>query len=166
MHKMFAFAAVCLIATAAVSDTVTVTVSAAGADAYSAPINISGYLDRVEIYRTPDAASDVVNVDLATFIGTTAVETYVDLNAVATNAAPTVVRPRFLPTSAGGVALAAATTTYAGDATNGTNAVVTTVLSAPYEKPLVGGNLKLKVSAAAGTNATVTATLYYKRLPR
>ena len=164
MKKLLTFAAVCLIATAAVCDTVTVTLSATGADAYSDPINISGYLDRVEVYRSPDASSDVVGIDLATFIGTTAVETYVDLNSVATNAAATVIRPRVLPTTSAGVALTAVVT--AGPYGAGTNGVGTTVLAGVYEKPLVGGNTKLKISAGAGTNATVTATLYFERLAK
>jgi hypothetical protein len=165
MKKLLALAAVCLIATAAICDTVTVTLSAAGASAYSDPINISGYLDRVEVYRTGDPTSDVIDIDLATFIGTTAVETYVDLNAVATNAAPTVIRPRVLPTTAAGVALTAATAIVSTTDAS-TNAVATTVLVGAYEKPLVGGNTKLKITALAGTNATVTATLYYERLAK
>jgi hypothetical protein len=157
MKKLLAFAAVCVIATAAISDTATVTVTATGADAYSDAINISGYLNKVEIYRTPDPSSAVVNVDVATFIGTTAVDTFVDLNNVATNAAAVVIRPRVLPTTAAGVTLTAVDN-------SGTN--TTTMLVGNYEKPLVGGNLKLKVGASGGTNATVTATFYYERLAR
>jgi hypothetical protein len=164
MKKLLAFAAVCLIATAAVCDTVTVTLSATGADAYSDPINISGYLDRVEVYRSPDASSDVVGIDLATFIGTTAVETYVDMNSVATNAAATVIRPRVMATTSAGVVRTADTTSSIWGA--GTNAVATTVLVGMYEKPLVGGNTKLKITALGGTNATVTATLYFERLAK
>ena len=164
MKKLLALAAVCLIATAAICDTVTVTLSAAGASAYSDPINISGYLDRVEVYRTGDPTSDVIDIDLATFIGTTAVETYVDLNAVATNAAPTVIRPRVLRTTTAGVVMTGVSADVAVG--TGTNAVATTVLVGAYEKPLVGGNTKLKITALGGTNATVTATLYYERLAK
>lgn len=145
-----------LFACMAYADTATVVVSAAGADAYSDAINISGYLDRVELVKSADI--EVVDIDIATFSGTTAVETYVNIDALATATDQVVIRPRVYATDASGTALAASVIA-------GTNAPGT-VLSIPYEKPLVGGNLKLKVGASAGTNATVTATFYYERLPR
>ncbi len=161
MKKLFILAAACAFAFAAISDTVTVTVSAVGAAAYSDPINISGYLDRVELVKSDD--NDVVDIDLATWSGTTAVETYVDINALATATDVVVVRPRVLPTTAAGVVLAPAALITEGGTTNVTAG---TALVGAYEKPLVGGNIKLKVGAAAGTNATVTATLYFERLAK
>lgn len=143
------------------ADTVTTTVSATGADAYSSAIPISGYLDRVEIVKSGD--NDVVNIDVATFSGTTAIDTYVDINALATATDKVVIRPRFVGTGLSGTSLTAAT---AGDTGAITNGYASTVLTVPYERPLVGGNIKLKVGASAGTNATVTATFYYERLPR
>jgi hypothetical protein len=163
MKKLFILAAACAFAFVAISDTVTVTVSAAGAAAYSDPINISGYLDRVELVKSSD--NDVVDIDLATWSGTTAVDTYVNIDALATATDVVVIRPRVLGTGASGTTLTAATD-IVSTTDDSTNAVTTTILAAPYERPLVGGNIKLKVGASAGTNATVTATLYYERLAR
>lgn len=153
--------AVLFVAAAAQSDTATATVTTAGAAGYSAVIPASGWLDRVEIVKSSD--NDVVDIDLATWSGTTAVQTFVDINALATSTDQKVVIPRTVGTTSGGTALTAAGAIVAGASTN---AVAGTVLVVPYEKYLIGGNLKLKVGSSAGTNATVTATLYYERLPR
>jgi len=162
MKKLLVCAAVGFLALAAVADTATVTVTATGAAAFSAPINASGYLDRIEIVKSDD--NDVVDITLGTYSGTTAVEKYVDISALATATDVVVVRPRVLRTSAAGAVMTGASSGV--EVGTGTNAVATTVLVGAYEKPLIGGNMKLRVGAAAGTNATVTATLYYQRLPR
>ena len=162
MKKLITFAAVAaLCAFSAVADTKTVVVTAAGADTYSAPIDVSGYIDRVEVVRTVDTSSDIVNIDLGTWSGTTLLQSIVDINSAATNMTAVVARPRVFGTTVGGVDLAAVTA--GGPWGAGTNVVATTVLVAPYERIMAGGNLKLKVSASGGTNATVTATIYYER---
>lgn len=131
------------------------TVTASGAAAYSDQIPASGYLDRIEIIKSGD--NDVVDIDVATFSGTTIVDGLVDINALATATDTVVIRPRRVGTGVSGTALAGAL-----GANAGTN--VTQVLVAPYERPMVGGNLKLKVTAGAGTNATVTARFYFERV--
>ena len=156
MKRIMLTLAAAMLTICAVADTRTVTVSATGADAFSEQINASGWLDRVEIVKSTD--NDVVNIDLATWTGTTAVDTYVDINALATATDVVVIRPRVIGTGASGTALAAAGLLVAGGVTN----VSGTVLVAPYERPMIGGNLKLKVGASAGTNATITATIFYE----
>ena len=162
MKKLITLAAVAaLCAFSAVADSKTVVVTAAGADTYSDPINVSGYIDRVEVVRTVDTSSDIVNIDLGTWSGTTLLQSIVDINSAATNMTAVVARPRVVGTAVDGTALTAANTSV--ETGTGTNAVASTILSAPYERIMAGGNLKLKVSASGGTNATVTATIYYER---
>ena len=156
MKKLFACAAALVFAFAAVADEKTVTVTAAGATTYSDPINISGYIERVEVVRTPTAVSDVVDIDLATFSGTTIMQSIVNIDAAATNFTPVAVMPRVVGTTVAGVALTAVTGTAVGTNT-------TTMLTVPYERIMAGGNLKLKVTALGGTNATVTAVIHYER---
>lgn len=152
-------AVLALCAFSAVADSKTVTVSATGAAAYSDAIDVSGYIERVEIVKSGD--TDVVDIDLGTFSGTTLLESIVDINALATATDTVVIRPRVVGTGLSGIALAAVVS--AGPYGAGTNGVATTVLVAPYERIMAGGNLKLKVGASGGTNATVTATIYFER---
>jgi hypothetical protein len=147
-------AAVALFASFAVADSATVEVTAAGAATYSDAINISGYIERVELVKSSD--NDVVDIDVATFSGTTILESIVDINALATATDTVVIRPRVVGTGLSGTALAAVTGTAVGTNT-------TQMLTVPYERIMAGGNVKLKVTAAAGTNATVKATIYYER---
>jgi hypothetical protein len=156
---LLALAAVALCTSYAVADEKTVVVTAAGATTYSDPINISGYIERVEIVRTPAPGSAVVDIDLGTFSGTTLMQSIVNIDAAATNFTPVAVIPRVVGTTVAGVALTAATGTAVGTNT-------TTMLTVPYERIMVGGNLKLKVTALAGTNATVTAVIHYERSPK
>jgi hypothetical protein len=156
---LLALAAVALCTSYAVADEKTVVVTAAGATTYSDPINVSGYIERVEIVRTPTSVSDVVDIDLATFSGTTIMQSVVNIDAAATNFTPVAVVPRVVGTTVAGVALTAVTGTAVGTNT-------TTMLTVPYERIMVGGNLKLKVTALAGTNATVTAVIHYERSPK
>jgi hypothetical protein len=155
MKKLLTFAAaVALFASFAVADSATVEVTAAGAATYSDAINISGYIERVELVKSTD--NDVVDIDVATFSGTTILESIVDINALSTSTDTVVIRPRVVGTGLSGSALAAVVT-------SGPYGVATTALSVPYERIMAGGNVKLKVTAAAGTNATVKATIYYQR---
>ena len=155
MKKLLTFAAaVSLFASFAVADSATVEVTAAGAATYSDAINISGYIERVELVKSTD--NDVVDIDVATFDGTTILESIVNIDALATATDTVVIRPRVVGTGLSGTALAAVTGTAVGTNT-------TTMLTVPYERIMAGGNVKLKVTAAAGTNATVKATIYYQR---
>jgi hypothetical protein len=165
MKKLFACAAALVFTFAAVADESAsiVVQSTNGVAAYSSAINVSGWLDRVEIVKSGDTGTcDIV---LGTYSGTTALEKFVNISALAEGTDTVVLRPRALGTVlTAGTALSASTTTYAGDATNGTNAVVTTVLYAPYERMMVGGNLKMCVTST--TNAVITAKLFYERSPK
>jgi len=156
MKRLILIAAVCVCAFAAFADSVTVTVTCPtnGTTTYSSAINASGWVDRIEIVKSLDAAG--ANIDIATFSGTTAMNSFVDINALASATDTVVIRPRVLGTGLSGTALAAVTGTAVGTNT-------TTMLVAQYERMMIGGNTLLSVS---GTNATVTATIYYERLAR
>ena len=155
MKRLLIFAAaVALFASFAAADSATVEVTAAGAATYSDAIDISGYIERVELVKSTD--NDVVDIDLATFSGTTILESIVNIDALATATDTVVIRPRVVGTGLSGTALAAVTGTAVGTNT-------TQMLTVPYERIMAGGNIKLKVTAAAGTNATVKATIYYQR---
>jgi hypothetical protein len=140
----------CICAGAAFADTASVTVTAAGADAYSSAIPASGYIEKVEIVKSSD--NDAVTFVLATYSGTTALDTIVS-DTLATGTDTKVYKPRSVGTGTSGTALAAVV---AGTSTNATQ-----VLTVPYERFLAGGNLKAKIGASAGTNATINVTVYY-----
>jgi len=154
--------AVMVIAVVGMADSVTVTLDsgATGAAAYSDALFASGYLDRIELVRDSDTAAEtnqITTVVLATYSGTTALNTYMSAT-LATGAVTKVVSPRAIGQTTAGVNLAAAA--------NGTNDYTAgTVLVAPYERMMIGGNSKLAVSGNA-TNCTVTATVYFEPLQK
>jgi len=133
--------------------TVTLTVTNGQAITYSDAIPASGILDKVEIIQT---AGCTATVAVATFSGTTAVDTLVSLTSLVGNK---VVRPRIIGTTTAGVNLAASVQAGSDALTN----LVSTALVGLYEKPMVGGNLKLAVTAAAATQAdnTVICRVYF-----
>lgn len=136
------------------SYTVSLTVTNGQAITYSDPLPISGWLDRIEVVQSVVTTSTVT---IATYSGTTAVDTYASLASLVGNK---VVRPRFIGTSNQGTALAAA-------ATGTSDYTAGTVLAAPYERPLLGGNLKMAVTEGGNiASYTVTATLYFVPTPR
>lgn len=162
MKRLITLAVMALCVQAAFGDSVSVTVSATGSAAYSDPINASGWLDRIEIVKSSD--NDVVDVIVGTYSGTTVLEKFVNITSLATATDTVVIRPRAVGTLlTAGTALTAAATVYIGEITN---AVSGTVLVAPYERMMIGGNCKLYVGASAGTNATVKATIYYEPLKK
>jgi len=128
----------------------------------SEPINASGWLDRVEIVKSSD--DDTCDIILATYSGTTALEKFVNIDDLATSTDTVVLRPRVVGTLlTAATALTAAGTVYVGEITN---AVAGTVLMAPYERMMIGGNLKLSVACVTNKIATVTATIYYEPLKK
>jgi hypothetical protein len=133
--------------------TVTLTVTNGQAITYSDAIPASGILDKVEIIQT---AGCTATVAVATFSGTTAVDTLVSLTSLVGNK---VVRPRIIGTTTAGVNLAASIQAGSDALTN----LVSTALVGMYEKPMVGGNLKLAVTAGVATQAdnTVTCRVYF-----
>jgi len=147
-------ALVTVVAMAQAPVSVTLTGTNGAAIQYSDAIPVSGILDKIEIVQTGTASTNLVT--LATYSGTTAVETFVSL--ADNTAGADVVRLRVLPTANTGSALAAAST----GGTN-TSVAVTTALMVPYQAPWIGGNVKMAVtgSGTASTNVwTVTATIY------
>lgn len=145
-----------------VADTATVSLSVTGgqAIAYSDAIPVSGILEKVEIVQTANVTNTIV---LATYSGTTAIDTYVSLASLATSTK--LVRPAFLPTANTGTALAAVI----GSGTDALTNLVSQVLVVPYAKAILGGNVKLAVTTGSATGeaaSTVTATIYYTRLEK
>jgi hypothetical protein len=119
----------------------------------SAVLPIAGTLDKVEVIQSAGVTNTIV---IATYTGTTAVDTLVGLTDLTGNK---VVRPRIIGTTTAGVNLAAA---IIADATN----TVGTVLVAPFERPYIAGNVKatLTANAANGTTAsTITLRFYFTR---
>lgn len=148
---------------ACMADTRAVSLTATNGQAIqlSAAIPASGTLDKIEVVQTSGYTSTVT---VATYAGTTAVDTFVSLTALVGNK---VIRPRIIGTTTAGVNLAAATQA-GSDATTNT---VGTALVAAYERPIVGGNLKVAVTpsgasvSGAGTN-TVDVILYFNPLQK
>lgn len=139
--------------------TVSLTVTNGQAITYSDPIPASGLLDKIEVSQTSTGAV----ITVATYSGTTALETFASISAG--TAQTKLIIPRRVGTSNAGVSVTAAAVA-GSDATTNTAG---TVLAAPYEAPIIGGNTKLAVtahaSAAIATN-TVTAILYYQPLKK
>jgi hypothetical protein len=156
MKKMLAVVAmVACVATVARADfyEYSVTTATGAVTTVSEQIPISGYLDRVEIIQT---AGRTNSFTIATYDGTTAVDTFVASGALTGNK---VIRPRIIGTTTAGVDIA-------GVSGSGTNA--TTVLVANYEKPIVGGNLKVSILGDAANVATtaVKVRFYFERFQR
>lgn len=138
--------------------TISLTVTGGQAIAYSSAIPASGILEKIEVVQS---ASCTATVTIATYSGTTAVDTFASLSSLVGNK---VVRPRIIGTTTAGVNLAASVQAGSDALTN----LVSTALVGVYEKPLVGGNVKMAVTDAGtstGTN-TVTAVLYFQPLNR
>lgn len=116
----------------------------------------SGWLDRIEISSTALSTCGVV---VASYDASgTAIETY----ATKTVTTPTVIRTRVIGTANTGTAIAAVV----GSGSDALTNLVTTVLSAPYERILIGGNVKAICTGAwTGTN-TVTVRLFYEPLKK
>ncbi len=158
MKRMLVCAAALVFAVAAVADESAAIVvrSTNGVASYSSAIDVSGWLDRVEIVKSGDTGTcDIV---IGTYSSTTALEKFVNISALAEGTDTVVLRPRAVGTVlTSGTAITAVTGTAVGTNT-------TTMLVAPYERMMVGGNLKLCVTST--TNAVITAKLFYERSPK
>jgi hypothetical protein len=162
MKKMLAVVAmVACVATVARADfyEYSVTTATGAVTTVSDQIPISGYLDRVEIIQT---AGRTNSFTIASYDGTTAVDTVVSVSALAT--ATDVIRPRVIGTTTAGVNLAPAVQDGSDAVTNN----VGTALIAAYERPLVGGNLKVSILGDAANVATtaVKVRFYFERFQR
>jgi len=139
--------------------------------AYSSALNVHGYIDRIELEKT-GSQSDVV---IGTFTtGNATIDTFVSVSNWEDGGVQyKVIRPRLIGTTTDGTALAAAVGAYAVT-TNSlgqslTNWVATTTLQAQYEKPLAGGNVKVKfTNDATGSNVTtkVVGRIYFEPVTR
>lgn len=122
----------------------------------SAALPVSGYLDRIEMYGANAAMTSAVVVASYTS-GGTAIDTFANVTALA-ETTPKVIRPRFVGTTTAGTTIAPV------ELVGGTN--VSTILTAPYERPIIGGNVKVKVTGTVANTNTVVVTIFYEPLPK
>jgi hypothetical protein len=143
--------AMVLLVVAANADVVTYTTSVTNGQAitYSDPQPVSGTLDKIEVIKT---AATTCTVTVATYSGTTAVDTYFT-KAMSESTTAIVCRPRFIGTTSAAVDIASVAGT-------GTNTL--TQLNAVYEKPMVGSNLKVAVTGTAGA-CDVIVRFFFKK---
>ena len=140
----------------AFADTYTYTLAAANNTTnISAALPISGYLDKIELSGPGAGATN--NVVVATYDGTTAVETLATVSSLTT---PKVVRLRVLPTDNTGTSLAAAFSAL------GTSTNASTLINIPYQKVLAGGNLKVTTINTAGNSNDLKVVFYYEPLKK
>jgi len=118
----------------------------------SEALPVSGYINKIEISGFSAAVTGTVTV--ATYDGTTAVDTLVN---VATTSANKIIRLMVPPTDNTGTALAAAFSALG----TGTNA--TQVLTIPYQPVMAGGNIKVRTINIHGNSIDCKVVFYYER---
>jgi hypothetical protein len=141
----------------ALADSVVVDVAVTNGQAitYSDPINVSGWLDKIELYQSRGTVATSAVV-IATYDDTTARDTLVSATALTS---ARVIRLRVQPTDNTGTVIPAVAS--GTDATN-----TTTMLMVPYERVIIGGNVKMAVTAttlAPAVTNTVRAVIYYTK---
>ena len=119
-------------------------------------IPVSGYLDKIELSGL--GATRTSGVVVATYTGTTAIDTLASVSALTT---PVVVRLRVQPTDNTGTVIPSV---WSAAGTGGTNA--STILSIVYDKVLVGGNIKITIINAHVNAQTNKITFYYEPLKK
>ena len=147
--------AVALASGLAFAESITVSVTATNSEtAYSAALPVHGVIDKVEYVKTGNSQADIV---VASYDGTTAIDTFVSKLNLAAGTQRGVVRPRVIGTTTAGV-----------DITASTNAVgaTATALVAAYEAPMAGGNVKVCVVNDESTNVTASVTIFFKPVQR
>lgn len=121
-------------------------------------VTCSGYIDKIEYTKSDITSTSTCTV--ATWGGSNGVDMAdVYCTLIATSAKSYIARPRYLPTNTNGTALAAVS----GDFQTNYSSVV----SIPYERPIIGGNCLVKVTGAGGAaSATHCASvvIYYQPL--
>lgn len=160
MKKLVSLLLVGLVAMAltASADSYTYTYVNAGIGTnWSAAIPVSGWLDKIEIYNVSGATRTGI-VTVCTAYSNTTIEIYA--NNISNNTAK-VIRPRVKGTDQYGTAL-----TYelvaSSDATNEVQQV-----QVLYEKPMIGGNLKIQCKNHDATvYCTNVVVIYYEPLKR
>lgn len=156
--KMILAALICVAAVAVQADTYTYTCSVTTGDVVtSAAVPVSGWLDKVEISQHADGTCSVV---VATFDGTTAVDTYATVASLTDTSK--IIRPRLMGTDNSGTALTGA---WAGGDTN-LSAAATTVLVGAYERQMIGGNTKIVITGESVPAQDVKVVIYYEPLKK
>jgi len=122
----------------------------------SAALPVSGWLDKIELSGPGEGATN--SVVIATWDGTNAVDTLASVSSM-TNT-PKVIRLRVVPTDNEGTDLAAAFSALGKD----TNA--SQVISIPYDKVLVGGNIKVRTINTAGNDNNLKVVFYFEPLKK
>ena len=113
--------------------------------AVSSDIPVQGELDRVILWNSDPKGTSVVVI--ANYAGDTIADVIYTGTVVNSAGAPKIVLPRRVGTTTAGTALSAVTVA------NSTG-IVTTLLSVPYEKYMLGGNTKVRVVDAGTTTVT------------
>lgn len=141
-------AAVAMFAGIASANSQVYTFNVTNSVAHTNSVALSGWLDKIEV-SSPNVSSGAYAVVVASYDdGMTAIDTYASLSNKQTT--PTVVRPRVIGTSNAGVSLA------------GTTNILDGILSAKYERPLIGGNTKIVCTPTAAANGgTVKVEIFY-----
>jgi hypothetical protein len=125
----------------------------------TATVPASGWLDKVEISQFNTLAGrGTCSVEVATFAGSEAIDVLASASALTSNK---VIRTRVIGTGNSGTALAAS---HQAGLENTTN-MVGQILVAPYERPMIGGNTKIKITNANASN-DVKVVLYYLPLQK
>jgi hypothetical protein len=143
--SLFLVSLLCVNANAA-SETITVT-DTVNSTNVSAAFTASGWLDKIEV--TGITATGTNTVMVGTMNGTA----IVDLIVSNTLSASKVFIPRRVGTDSAGTALVAAV---------GSTNSMGTVLVAPYERIMLGGNVKIRSVNTGTTAQTYNVTLFYE----
>ena len=123
----------------------------------SADLPVSGELVKIEAWSSHTGVQ-TSTVTLASYAGTTAIDTIATLTVPGTGTQATVAYPRRVGTGSTGTLLA-------GVPHTSSDTSMVQVLTVPYEPIMLGGNTKIRVSqvAASTTTNTVTVRLFFKR---
>jgi hypothetical protein len=124
-----------------------------GQAATATQLQVSGLLDKIELYNSDKSATSTVVVATYDIASGTTISNTIETYATCTlTAATKLIRPRMLPTDNTGTALTAAT--------NGVG-ITATMLTVPYAQPVIGGNV-CAVIASGGMGSSVTNTVTIK----
>jgi hypothetical protein len=116
----------------------------------SAALPVSGILNKIEISGFSAAVTGTVTV--ATYDGTTAVDTIVNLSALSANK---IIRLMVQPTDNTGTVIPAVVS---AGSTN-----TTTQLVVPYQPVMLGGNIKVRTINTDGNSIACKVVFYYER---
>jgi hypothetical protein len=154
MNKLITtLAVVASFAGLAMADSASVTLRTLAVQSYSDPIPASGWLDRIEISAGTNSHAAMTNV-VAIYDGTNIVMTLHTGTLGATTISQTS-RPRLIGTTTAGVDLV-------GVAGTSSTTSMVTVLTAPYERIMLGGNIRFSILGCGTTNESVTCRVYFE----